>query len=433
MASLGVVVIILGCVAYQYFKGTFIKAVATIIVAICASVVAFSYFEPLANVFISRSDNSRFLSIAPWAQPLCFMLLFIVTFAILQTAAAQLSRQPVDLGFLPERIGRSVCGVVLGLLTSGLLLTALQMGPLSIAYPYQRFDLVKLEPDNPDGVLLNADGFATGLFSIISKGSLSGKRSFAAVHPDYLDQLFLNRMISDISIITSSYPAIEVQKLAVWPAPEAIKKRVDFFVEELNRRGRVVDEPTGKSVPMPGWPKGAYDPTIVRVVMRRSALKTAQKINAGTFTHPQLRLICKRKGSGEDRLAGNGINVYPIGHLKAADDIQVSPGMKIERDDFAQDTSKKPIDFVFCVPNGFEPVLVQFKLNSIAEIPPSAIVPLDKAPQEAAVFISRPEETQKEAEQTGRPSDQSRRPRPAPDRRGLSNTTRTITGIDLDE
>ena len=70
MASLGVVVIILGCVAYQYFKGTFIKAVATIIVAICASVVAFSYFEPLANVFISRSDNSRFLSIAPWAQPL---------------------------------------------------------------------------------------------------------------------------------------------------------------------------------------------------------------------------------------------------------------------------------------------------------------------------------------------------------------------------
>ena len=432
MASLAVVLIILGCAAYQYFKGTFVKAVATIIVAVCASVVAFSYFEVLANVFISRSDNSRFLSIAPWAQPLCFMLLFILTFAILQTAAAQLSRQPIDLGFLPERIGRSVCGVVLGLLTSGILLTALQMGPLSIAYPYQRFDLVKLEPDNPDRVLLNADGFATGLFSIISNGSLSGKISFATVHPDYLDQLFLNRMITDISIITSNYPAIEVQKPAVWPAPEAIKKRVDFFVEELNRRGKLEDEPTGKSVPMPGWPKSGYDPTIVRVGIRKSALKTAQKINAGTFTHPQLRLICKRKGYDQDRLAGKGINVYPIGHLKAADDIQISPGMKIERDDFAQDTSKKPIDFVFCVPNGFEPVMVQFKLNSIAEIPPNAIVALDKAPEEAATFISTPE-VKEETGKTSKPSDRPRRPGTDPDRRGLSNTTKGITGLDIDE
>lgn len=432
MASLAVVLIILGCAAYQYLKGTFVKAFVTIIVAIIASVVAFSFFEVLANVFISRSDNSRFLSIAPWAQPLCFMLLFILTFAILQTAAAQLSRQPIDLGLLPERIGRVVCGIILGLLTSGFLLTALQMGPLSIAYPYERFDLMKLEPDNPDGVLLNADGFATGLFSMISNGSFSGKRSFATIHPDYLDQLFLNRMISDISIITSNYPAIEVQKPAVWPAPEAIKKRVDFFVEELNRRGKLEDEPTGKSVPMPGWLKSGYDPTIVRVAIRKSALKTAQKINAGTFTHPQLRLICKRKGYGEDRFAGKGISVYPIGHLKAADDIQISPGMKIERDDFEQDTSKMPIDFVFCVPNGFEPVLVQFKLNSIAEIPPSAIVPLDKAPQEAAVFISLPE-AEKETGKTSRPSDQSRRPGTAPDRRGLSNTTKTITGLDFDE
>ncbi|MHC4105063.1 MAG: hypothetical protein ACYSR9_08990, partial [Planctomycetota bacterium] len=63
MASLIVVIIILGCAAYQYFKGSFIRAVATIIIAICAGIAAFGFFEVLANVFIKRSDTGSFLSI----------------------------------------------------------------------------------------------------------------------------------------------------------------------------------------------------------------------------------------------------------------------------------------------------------------------------------------------------------------------------------
>ncbi len=72
LASLSVVLIILGCAAYQYFKGTFVRAFATIIIAVCASIAAFGFFEVLANVFISRGADSRFLSLVPWAQMLCF-------------------------------------------------------------------------------------------------------------------------------------------------------------------------------------------------------------------------------------------------------------------------------------------------------------------------------------------------------------------------
>ncbi len=162
MASIAVVLIILGCAAYQYFKGTFIRSYATIIIAVCASVAAFGFFEVLANVFISKGANSRFLSLVPWAQTLCFTLLFIVVFGALQTGMMFLTRRSVDLGFLPERIGRVVCGIFLGLLLSGFLLTALGMAPLSNKYPYQRFD------GRRSKVLLNADGLAAGLFSIIS-------------------------------------------------------------------------------------------------------------------------------------------------------------------------------------------------------------------------------------------------------------------------
>ena len=390
MASLIVVVIILACAAIQYQWGTLVKAFAAIIAAICASIVAFSYFEVLANVFISRGDDSRFLSLVPWAQPLCFLLLLIVTFAILQTAIALLVRKPIDFGFLPERIGRVVCGILLGLIISGLLLTAFEMAPLSVKWPYQRFDPMRLEPENPSRVLLNADGLATGLFSIISNGSLSGKKSFATIHPNYLDQLFLNRLTDtgDTSIISSVSPAIVVPKPAVWPASEAVGQQVARFVSELKTRGgKLVYDQAGKSVPVPVSPKNGYDPTIVRVGIKKTAIRGAAKVNGGAFTPSQLRLICKRKGYGKDRLAGKAINIYPIGYLKAKDEIQMSPEIKIGTQDF--EGNARFIDFVFCVPNGFEPVLVEFKLNSIVEIPPgpgAILTDVDEAPPPAILI-----------------------------------------------
>ncbi len=378
MASIAVVLIILGCAAYQYFKGTFIRAFATIIIAVCASVAAFGFFEVLANVFISKGDNSRFLPLVPWAQTLCFTLLFIVVFGALQTGMMFLTRRPVDLGFMPERIGRVVCGIILGLLLSGFLLTALGMAPLSNKYrsifSYQRFD------GRRSKVLLNADGFAAGLFSIISKGSLSGKRSFATIHPDFLDQVHLNRLISGTSTLTCNPPAISLPKPAVWPAPQSLSEQVSQIVSQLNRQGKLKDESTGKSISMPG-PGSDYQPTIVRVGIKRRALSIKPKINVGVFILPQLRLICKRQGYGDDPLAGTGINIYPIGHLKAADQIQVSTNIEIDRHDFEDDKAgEKWIDFVFCIPRDYVPVLLEFKQNSIVEIAKRAIVTADQAP-----------------------------------------------------
>ena len=267
MASLAVVIIILGCAALQYFKGTFVKAFAMIIFAIISSVVAFGFFEACANLIISRGNDGSMLSLVPWAQTLSFILLFIVTFGVLQTAAVYVMRHEVDFGFLPELIGRVVCGIILGFIISGLLLTALQMGPLPLSYPYERFDSARLDPDNPSGVLLNADGFATGLFGIISNGSLSGKNSFKTIHPNYLDQLFLNRFLGDASSVSGVYPAIEVPKPGVWPASEAVKKQVDTFVSEMRTRGgKVVYEQPGKSVALPISTNESYNPTQVRTL-----------------------------------------------------------------------------------------------------------------------------------------------------------------------
>ncbi|HEW79699.1 MAG TPA: hypothetical protein ENH34_07040, partial [Phycisphaerales bacterium] len=110
MAGLLVLLVILGCAAQQYLKGTFVKSFTTVIITICAAIVAFSYFEILADVFVSR-----YPAFVPWAQPLSFVLLFVLAFAILQTISSRLTRQPINFGLWPERIGRIVCGIFLGL------------------------------------------------------------------------------------------------------------------------------------------------------------------------------------------------------------------------------------------------------------------------------------------------------------------------------
>jgi hypothetical protein len=410
MASLAVVIIILGCAALQYFKGTFVKAFAMIIIAIISSVVAFGYFEVLANLIISRGNDGSMLSLVPWAQTLCFILLFVVAFGVLQTAAIFLIRHPVDLGFLPEHIGRVVCGIILGFIISGLLLTALQMGPLPLSYPYERFDSARLNLDNPGGVLLNADGFATGLFGIISNGSLSGKNSFKTIHPSYLDQLYMNRLKGETSSVSGVFPAIEVPKPAVWPAP---KKVIDDF------------DKSNSVIPIPN---SNYNPTIVRVGIKKRAINRELKINGGTFTPSQLRLICTRS-------TGEAANVYPVGYMKTKDEMEASPEIKLATSDF--EGNVRFIDFVFCVPSGFEPALVEFKLNSIAEIRTGAIITADQAPAVApfsSSSTSAPKSnsnTQSNAPRT-QSQPQQQQQQTGSRRSGLSDISRSVVGDEFD-
>jgi hypothetical protein len=67
--------------------------------------------------------------------------------------------------------------------------------------------------------------------------------------------------------------------------------------------------------------------------------------------------------------------------LKAAGQIQVSTEVKLDiKDDFKNNAREKWIDFVFCVPRDYVPMLLEFKQNSIVEIPSKAIVTAEKAP-----------------------------------------------------
>jgi len=362
MASFIVILIIAACAALLYLKGTVLKALAILITAVCASIVAFGFFESLANVFIKEPGQSEHPSLMPWAQPLCFVLLFIITFAVLQTLASILTKQPVDLGFYPERIGRVICGIFLGLFLSGILLTALAMAPLPNNYPYQRFDERIPNSERPTKVFLNADGFATGWFSMVSDGSLAAirnPRSFSAMHPAYIDQLFLNRHNTEDSITFVTRPeSIEVPNKrgekgenGAWFAPQNLQTS------------------DGKQIPS----KSGYRLIIVRVGLNKRASRDVR-----IFTLSQLRLVCKKENLAKDPFVGRAWNFYPIGYITRPSTLEqkkLNDKIEIELKDFDKTVW---IDFAFYVPDELTPVHVEFKQNGFARVP--APVPAGDAP-----------------------------------------------------
>ena len=73
-------------------------------------------------------------------------------------------------------------------------------------------------------------------------------------------------------------------------------------------------------------------------------------------------------------LSGKGINIFPVGYLRAANQIETATKIELDRTRDFGNESKREIDFVFCVPNDYVPAFVEFKQNSIAEIRENAII-----------------------------------------------------------
>ena len=362
VANVIAMLIVLGCAVYQYQKGSLVQSFATLVISICATAAAFGYFEVATGLLVGSGDKSRIGGLTPWASCLSFAMIFVVLFALLQTAIVHVLRKPVDLGVLPERAGRIICGLLMGLVCSGVLITTLIMAPLPAKYPYPRFDDGKVNIESPATVMLNVDGFATGWGNLLSAGSFSGKTSFAALHPRFLDQIYLNRLgVADhVSLITTS-DAIQLPKkgedgkiAAVWAAPDGMK----------SSNGEALISKSGHTL------------TIVRFGFKKRTVG-----DAGRFTLSQVRLICRAKTDTANVLVGTAQDAYAIGYVTAENQFKVgrlNEVVQLKNTDFVPKTNVRWMDFGFYVPNDSVAVLLGFKQNVLLELP--SPIATDEAP-----------------------------------------------------
>ena len=337
-----VIIVILLTLAYFYLKCSTIASFSMMMIFIIASITTFTYYEKLADIFISRGYGIQ------WAHAGCFVLIFVLVFALLRALSNFLiGGSKIDLGN-PVKIGSAVvCGLISGLLVSGSILVAMGLAPVQNKLLHNRF-----KPDspvslsNPQKAFLNTDGFVTGLYSLISRGSMASSKSFSVLHTDFLSQVHLNRFkIKDNVLPVASKDCL---KLPSGAAEKAVR------IWDIPDHGKV---------------------TVVRVGIAVNNIKSGgagNPANGGKveFFPAQIRMICKETATKVKPLAGSGKAVWPVGFLKDGK-LTETKLEDLVPDDVKLDKKDRNIwlDVVFDVPSGYEGVLLEFKQNAVVELP----------------------------------------------------------------
>jgi len=358
LGGLMAVLLILVCAVHQYHKGGLVRGFVLFISAVCAATITFNYYERVAKIIINREY------LIEWAQTTVFISLFVVVYIILAIATKKLVSSDVKFPALVERIGAVVCGVCLGLIIAGVLLIALAMAPLPGKYPYKRFAGPNINPGDPKKTLLNPDGFVSSIFTSLSKGSFSGENSFAVLHQNFVDQIFLNRLKNGFALITDERAIESPSKEAVWQLAE-----------------NPTDASTGEEV----YPAANHNFTVVRIGITP---KIAGKKGKARFTLSQIRLLCKDAAAAKEPFTGSAQSAYPVGYMKLPGKLKrlgLDAEMSFTNDDFPSDAGQGKIrwlDLVFNVPRGMVPIVLQFRQNLLARLPRP--LPPDAAPPTAS-------------------------------------------------
>jgi hypothetical protein len=339
--------------------GNLVKSFAMVIFALFAAIASLGFYETLSALLISRA--SQYGSLIPWLPAISFLAIYFLIFAVLWALLSQIPLQHINFGKTPELVAKIIGGIIAGIFFSGSALIFLALAPLPTQYSYQRFDPARPSLQKASKVLLNTDGFVSWLFAKTSGGGLSpfmNKKSFASFHPDFLDQIYLNKIGLDkqIPIISATNEIVSPAQNGVWLAPQSL----------TDAANNPVTPPSGSVL------------TVVRVGFKR----TYSKGDKFSFNIAQVRLICKSKAA---TMTGTAQNCYPVGYLKTADkmvktDLNYKFDLKVQdmEDNLTAGTGKW-IDFVFEVPGNLVPFAVEFRQNSIAQA--YAPVTADKAPQ----------------------------------------------------
>ena len=336
------ILIIASCACGFLMKFSILKAFTAVVSVLLSMIVAFGFYEVVAEFLISRDH------LIPWAHAASFVLLNFFGFAVIFAVGDYLIGSDIKFGGITDRILLIVCGIVCGLLASGLLLVAGSLAPISAQKPYPRFgsegaSLTSSTIRNANGTLGNPDGLVAGIFGMTSKGSLGSGKSFALYHADFVDQTFLNRhkIKSNVSAIAG--------KDALFVPPGIGVRLYDLDDQSL---------------------------TVVRIGINSGLITDGGAADPDgniSFTLSQVRLICKKE-TASDKQNGSGTAVYPKGLMLKRKMVEKDLGEIItaERKDLETKFGHGRAawyDVVFDVPAGMTGVMIEFKSHCVTQLP----------------------------------------------------------------
>jgi hypothetical protein len=318
-----VVILFFAAIAYFYYAQGFLTSLLSAVCAVMAAVVAISYHENLEfYAFANRMTDVG----AAFSLAVIFAVVFVSTRLILDSAIPGNIRLPV----LVDRIGAGVCGVICAIFATGVFAIAAQALPFGPGIMGQsRFKIASardvhvptagqaadeqvldqlssetLKDEDRVSLWLPVDEWVLGFVSYLSDGgSLAGDRTLASVHPNYLDELFAQRIGiqaggAHVAVNSPNHETVKVPLAYVAPA----LAEADGEIPQL-RNGTLSTikpklEPDGKNVIL-----------VLRVIFTQNAADDDKLV---------------RFGMASFRLLANGINYTPLGTLDDAGVLRVN-------------------------------------------------------------------------------------------------------------
>jgi hypothetical protein len=339
-----IVLVLVGAIAYFHYVQGFFSATLSAMLAIISAVLAVSFHETVVFSLLQGK-------VADQAHALVLVALFVVIYGLLRVVFDKAIPGSIRLPVLADKIGAAAAGFVAGVFCIGIFAIAAQTLPFgpSIAgyarytlvdqqevrvpsarqqvdsYVYNALKNAPIDPADRSSLIIPVDNMVVGLTRKLSDGgSLAGPQSFSAVHPNYLDELFFQRLGVQTGAKHVAYNL---------KADQQVEVKGIYSLESI-------PQADGEGAYIPGrWSKGLTSTIgskdgnlilIVRLGLSRNASDSDNNVRIST---------------GAVRLVANATNYLPIGTLEDG------PVVRAHRpDDFIIVKGDGVVDFVFLVP-----------------------------------------------------------------------------------
>ncbi len=330
--SLFLFLIMCGIMFFQSIHGMF-SALIMAVICVLSATLALGAHEALA-------ENVLTDLIGDYAYPVSFVGIFAVAvFALRVLLDKIIARNPLLPGFI-DKAGSACLGIITGLVATGVMGIGIQMMPTGpTILGFRRLD----EQGEPHHNLwLKPDAFTINLCGYLADYTLGGDAPWHGIHPDFLTELYWLRNTESAGSRISVGPESVKATGKLWTTERLYK-----FKRSASRGGSDSFEA------VEGPPAGM---TWLGVTVR---IDQDAKDSDGRcrFSATQVRLVGQADDGMIEQYTPKGIGPYGDLHLTAG-------SLPL----WTNDSDK--LDFVFEVPEGFEPHLVEFKRSGRALLPP---------------------------------------------------------------
>ncbi|MCK5272067.1 MAG: CvpA family protein [Sedimentisphaerales bacterium] len=178
---------------YQVFTQGLFSNIIMAVLSLVAAVTALNYYEPLSVIL---NDKVGIMNIG-W-RGVSLLAIFVVTLFALRMTSDQLIKGNMNFPMIIDRAGSGLCALISSLTISGMIALGLQNMPISaVILGFDRCGESLQQQESDKGFFPFGDSFVTAVMGQVSCYCLAGRDSFAHHHPDYLRELYLNRLIPD--------------------------------------------------------------------------------------------------------------------------------------------------------------------------------------------------------------------------------------------